>query len=161
MGRMRVQLMFTAALVIAALGLASSAPASPVLERFHTTIDMNGAVLTCSTEDVVFSGTGTESGVFVLTPSTVRAIHLTFNLSGVTAVGLTTGTNYRVTGVTTTTSTFAAPKPRADANSWIQTWLLVPEGGGRPLTFHEVMITVFDANGDLVSSVWQEPRDCI
>ena len=52
MGRMRVQLMFTAALVIAALGLASSAPASPVLERFHTTIDMNGAVLTCSTEDV-------------------------------------------------------------------------------------------------------------
>jgi hypothetical protein len=155
------RLILTAALVLAALGLTSTAGANPVLERFHTTIDMNGAVLTCSSEDVVFSGTGTESGIFVLTPSSVRAIHLTFNLSGVTAVGLTTGTHYRVNGVTTTTSTFAAPEPRADANSWIQTWLLVPEGGGRPLSFHEVMITVFDASGNLVSLVWRQPRDCI
>ena len=100
---MRVWLMLTATLVIGALGLTSTASATPVVERFHTTIDMNGAVLTCSSEDVVFTGTGTESGIFVLTSSTVRAIHVVFNLSGVTAVGLTTGTNYRVTGVTTTT----------------------------------------------------------
>jgi hypothetical protein len=118
-------------------------------------------VLACSSENVALSGIETVLATDTITASGHRATQLVFNLRGVTATGLSSGTHFRVTGVTVTGSSFATGTlATASTSRFVQTWLLLPIGGGPPLSFHEVLTLIYDANGSLASIASQGPSDC-
>lgn len=134
--------------VLAALVVAGAANAQAEVDYTRGTLDFNGAELTCPKENVFFEGVSTYFIKSVRTPSGVNAATFLFNLNGVTAVGATSGTVYRVVGVTATGfSDLTLEQQRATTYRFVQTWLLVPVGGGEPLTFHEVDQVIWDANG--------------
>jgi hypothetical protein len=154
---------FTAAVFGVALSLClpASAGAAASVQQFRTAADFTGAVLTCPTENVIFNGTATSVETVVVTPTQVRLFAFTTNLNGLTAVGVTSGTLYRVTGVTTGAATDAIlPQTRSTTSTSIQTWLLIPEGGGKPLSFKETLKVTWDANGNLVNLFLLQPGGC-
>jgi hypothetical protein len=157
-------LIIAAAAIVGALTLSSVATASTTQSHSSGTIPFTGDVLTCPLENVVFSGTGS-----YLESSTLEQLstgyHTTatflFNLRGVTATGATTGTKYRVVGVTSTGYSFSfGGLASASVSRFVQTWLLLPSGGGAPLSFHEVLSVIYNAQGQLVALVAQGPTDC-
>lgn len=152
------------AVILATLPLASAAVASTSHTHSTGTVDYGGDVLTCPLESVLFSGSGSyvESSTFKEQPNGDRTTaHFLFNLRGVTATGVTSGTQYRVAGVTSTGFSFSfAGAPGADVNHFVQTWHLLPSGGGPPLSFHQVLNLTFNANGQLVAFVAQGPAEC-
>jgi hypothetical protein len=157
-------LIISAAATLGALALSSVAAASITQSHSSGTIDVTGEVLTCPLERVIFSGTAS-----YLESSTLKELSTgdqttgTFllNLHGVTATGETTGTKYRVAGVTSTGFSFSfAGLATADVSRFVQTWLLLPSGGGAPLSFHQVLSATFDASGRLAAFVVQGPTDC-
>jgi hypothetical protein len=138
-----------------------AALAGPTGHTIRTTQDFTGVVLTCPTENVVFSGTATLVETATTAPSGETIAHLLFNLRGLSAVGQSSGTRYRVVGVTSTGFSFSIGTPQtADTSRFTQTWLLIPLKGGTPLSFHEVLTVIHDANGNLVALVSQPPADC-
>jgi hypothetical protein len=154
----------TAAATLGALALSSVAAASITRSHSSGTIDVGGDVLTCPLEHIVFSGRASfvESSTFkeLSTGDQTTATFL-FNLRGVTATGETTGTEYRVVGVTSTGFSFSfAGLATASVSRFVQTWLLLPSGAGAPLSFHEVLSATFNASGQLVAFVVQGPTDC-
>lgn len=153
-----------AAVFLGALSLTSVAAASITQSHSSGTIDFTGDVLTCPAENVVFSGAGSyqeTSTLKQLTTGYQTTGTFLFNLRGVTATGETTGTQYRVEGVTSTGFSFSfAGLGTASVSRFVQTWLLLPSGGGAPLSFHEVLSVIYDANGQLVALVAQGPADC-
>src|SRR5512133_240284 len=161
LSHMRARLLLAAAIAItSSVAAAPVADAGAIHSKLRGTDDWTGVVLTCPSENVIFSGVGTFSETDTLTPSGHRAAELLSNLNGVTAVGQTSGTRYRVVGVTSTGFSFSAgagSPNTADVSRFAQTWLLVPLGGGTPLSFHEVLTVVFDAQGNLVSFVHEGP----
>lgn len=159
-----MRVLIAAAAIVGALVLSSVAAASTTVSHSSGTIDFTGDVLTCPLENVVFSGTGSfvESSTFkeLSTGDQTTATFL-FNLRGVTATGQTSGTEYRIVGVTSTGFSFSfAGLASADVSRFVQTWLLLPAGGGTPLSFHEVLNVIFNANGQLVAFVAQGPTAC-
>ena len=150
------------AVLLCAFSMAPVAWADATVVTSRTTNDFTGDVIPCSTENIVFSGTATVTSVSVVTPQFVRVDTITFNLAGVTAVGETTGTAYRVTGVTTSSFSDAIfGKTKATTDTFVQTWQLVPLDGGRPLSFQEVLHLTFDPDDNLVILASKEPRDCL
>jgi hypothetical protein len=148
--------------VLAALIVPVTASAQADTFNVQETFDVTGGVLTCPDETVIFNGTIATLGTGVTTPTGVFLSAFVWNLSGLTGVGETTGTVYRVVGAETYSFTsFSEPlgQPRSTANTFVQTWLLVPVGGGQTLRFQEVMHVTWDLNGDIVSSVFI-PSDC-
>jgi hypothetical protein len=127
--------------------------------------DITGAVLTCPTENVVFSGTYTytEIGFVNQIGDAAWSSHGTFisSFNGVTAVGQTSGTEYRVVGVTASGYNFTfGTADTADTSRWVQTWMLVPVGGGMPLSFHEMFVVIFGPDDGSILFLHQGPRDC-
>lgn len=160
-----MRLLMTAAATIAgALALSSVAAASITHSHSSGTTDFTGDVLTCPVEQVVFSGTASyveSSTLKELSTGDQTTGTFLFNLRGVTATGETSGMEYRVVGVTSTGFSFSfAGLATADVSRFVQTWLLLPSGGGAPLSFHEVLNATFDASGRLVALVTQGPTDC-
>jgi hypothetical protein len=157
-------LVIAVAATVGALALSSVAAASVTHTTSSGTINFSGDVLTCPLESVVFSGSASyvESSTFKeLTPGDQTTATFLFNLQGVTASGETTGTRYRVVGVTSTGFSFSfAGLATADVDRFVQTWLLLPSGGGPPLSFHQVLNLTFNAMGQLVAFVAQGPTDC-
>lgn len=153
-----------AAVILGALAFSSVAIASITHSHSSGTIDESGNVLTCPLENVVFNGTGSysESSTFKQLPTGDRTTEtFVLDLRGVTAIGETTGTQYRVVGVTSTGFSFSfAGLATADVSRFVQTWLLLPSGGGPPLSFHQVLSATFNANGQLAAFVAQGPTDC-
>jgi hypothetical protein len=153
-----------AAAIVGALALSSVANASTTQSHSSGTIDFTGDVLTCPLEKVVFSGAGS-----YLESSTLQELstgfHTTatflFNLRDVTATGEATGTEYRVVGVTSSGYSFSfGGLATGSVSRFVQTWLLLPSGGGTPLSFHEVLSLTYSAQGQLVALVAQGPTDC-
>lgn len=123
--------------------------------------DVTGIELTCPNENIVLAGRETVLAINTSAPSGIHTIHLVFNLRGVTATGVTSGTAYSVTGVSVSGSTFSiGPLATASTSTFVQTWLLVSRTGGEPLSFHEVLTVIYDANGSLAASVARGPSDC-
>lgn len=158
------RLVIAAAVTLGALALSSAAIASATPSHSSGTIDESGDVLSCPLENVVFSGAASyvESSTFkVLSTGDKTTGTFVLNLRGVTATGETSGTEYRVVGVTSTGFSFSfGGLATADVSRFVQTWLLLPSGGGRPLSFHQVLIATFNANGQLAALVSQGPADC-
>lgn len=159
-----MRLLVIAAVTFGALALSSAAIASGTQSHASGTIDESGDVLSCPLENVVFSGAASfvESSTFEVLPT---GDHTTatfvLNLRGVTATGETSGTEYRVVGVTSTGFSFSfGGIATADVSRFVQTWLLLPSGGGQPLSFHQVLSATFNANGQLAALVAQGPTDC-
>jgi hypothetical protein len=150
-------------LVIALVGVAFGAAfprpalASAEVMTGHTTLDLTGAVLTCPSEEVRFDGTASVVSHSTLNPSGGFTARLVFDLRGVTAVEVSTGTPYRVVGVTSTGFSFDRG---ASTSTFVQTWTLVPLGGGDTLSFQEVLVVVFDSSGELVALISNGPREC-
>jgi hypothetical protein len=131
----------------------------------RSTGDLTGVVLTCPDENVVFNGSYT----FVATERTkqiapagwVSTGTFTINLAGVTALGQTSGADYRVVGVTSGGFSFTFGTTEAASTSrLVLTWHLLPVAGGLPRSIHEVFLVIFDANQRLVAFVQQGPADC-
>jgi hypothetical protein len=158
----RVRLFLAAAITITtALAGAPTVFARAIVHSIKATSDLTDTVLACPNENVVFSGVATITETDVTTPSGERIGTFLFQLSDVTAVGQTSGRKFRVVGVTATGFSFPIGTLHdADTSRFVQTWLLVPIDGGAPLSFHEILILVFDANGDLAALVSQGPSDC-
>lgn len=158
------RLAMAAAVILGALALSSAAIASITLSHSSGTIDESGDVLSCPLENVVFNGTASyvESSTFkALSTGDQTTATFLLNLQGVTATGEATGTQYRVVGVTSTGFSFSfAGLASADVSRFVQTWLLLPSGGGPPLSFHQVLSATFNANGQLAALVAQGPTDC-
>lgn len=159
-----MRLLLAVAAIVGALALSSVAAASTTQSHSSGTTDMTGDVLACPLENVVFSGSASyvESSTFKELPTGDQTTGtFLFNLGGVTATGETTGTDYRVVGVTSTGFSFSfAGLATADVSRFVQTWLLLPSGGGKPLSFHQVLTAIFNASGQLVAFVVQGPTDC-
>jgi hypothetical protein len=151
---MRLRWASLAVAVFAGMVLSGTAWAQADTFHVRATLDFTGADLTCPEEHVIFDGVGTELIAAVTTPTGVRASAFVFNLTGITAVGKTSGTVYRVVGVTATGGTDSVGVSRATTYRFVQTWLLVPVGRGETLSFHEVDQVTWDANGNLVSFVF-------
>jgi hypothetical protein len=161
-GHMRLRCASVTVAVLAALVLSGTASAQAETFNVHETFDVTGGVLTCPEENVIFNGTIASVITGVTTPTGVFLSAFVWNLGGLTAVGEATGTVYRVVGAETYSFTsFSEPlgQPRSTANTFVQTWLLLPVGGGQPLRFQEVMHVTWDQDGNLVSSVFI-PSDC-
>jgi hypothetical protein len=158
------QLVLVISVALAALVLAGTAAAATTHSTSFHTEDVTGTVLTCPNENVVFSGSITvlETSTLVQLPTGFQSSgSFLFNFDGVTATGQTSGTVYRVVGVTATGFSFSfGGFASASVSRFVQTWLLIPSGGGEPLSFHEVLNVVYDANGALVAVVFQGPADC-
>jgi len=150
---MRLRCASLAVAVLAALMVSGTASAQADTFHAQESFDVTGAVLTCPDENVIFNGTITTLITGVTTPTGVVLAAFVWNLSGLTAVGETTGTVYRVEGVTAYSYTSFDPlgQPRSTANTVVETWLLVPVGGGETLSFQEVLHVTWDASGNLVS----------
>jgi hypothetical protein len=158
------------ALVAFLVSILAAMPASVRADSGVTTSkgisDLTGDVLTCPSENVVFSGLSTWSStgfVHEIGNGTGFSSHgtLIFNLNGVTAVGQTSGTQYRVTGVTATGFSFTfGAADTADVDRFVQTWMLVPVSGGKPLSFHEIFIVIFGPADQPILFFHQGPRDC-
>jgi hypothetical protein len=120
-------------------------------------------VATCFDEPVAISGEFTiiaENGF--LNPTGGSFGHFTFLESG-TGVGLETGTTYTLHGVTSTGFYFRDPGEfhrTASTSTFVQTWVLVPENGGKPLSFQETTVVTFNAEGELVSFKFLGDPDC-
>lgn len=127
----------------------------------RTTTDLTGTVLTCPREPVVLSGTETVLATDTLASAGHRTIRFVFNLSGVTAVGQSSGSTFRVAGVTVSGSTFElGPVASASTSTFVRTWMLVPTSGGTPLSFHEVLTVIFSADGSLAAIASHGSPDC-
>ena len=146
---------FLKALALTAVVAAVAAPAGFAgagVTVTHGTVDLTGAVLSCPDENVVFTGTASFLSTARATPGGQSGGQFLFNLNGVTAVGQTSGTRYTVVGVTSTgitTRSFMS----------VQTWLLLPVGGGKPLSFLHLLTHIVNANGESVAFISQM-RDC-
>jgi hypothetical protein len=150
-----------ALLVLCAGALVASLPATARADM----VDVTGTVLTCPSENVVFQGSYTFFSKATLTQVGSGGFHsqgvLVSSLRGVTAVGQTSGTQYRVVGVSASNFSFSfGTSGSASINKFVQTWQLVPVGGGPTLSFHEVFVHVFDANTKEAVFVRQGPADC-
>lgn len=158
---MRLRYAIFAAVAVLALGASPAASGEATVIVSHTTSDFTGAVLTCPTEQVVFSGTATTVSTSVITPSLRRSDTFVTNLSGLTAVGQTTGTVYRVTGVTHASFSDAiGGETKATTSTFVQTWLLVPTGGGTTLSFQEILTATFDPEDELVKLIFHQAGEC-
>jgi hypothetical protein len=154
--------MFTLlAIALGVLVALSSASGAATLAASTTTTVVTGTVLTCPAENVVLTGVETVLAIDTGTASGHRTTQFVFNLRGVRATGQTSGTTYSVNGVSVVGSTFAIGGANsASTSTFVQTWLLVPSGGGKPLSFHEVLTVIYNASGALVAVVSQGPADC-
>jgi hypothetical protein len=78
-------------------------------------------------------------------------LQLLFNLNGIRATGMSSGTIYRVTGVTATTRSFPiASEAGADTYTFAQTWKLVPQSGnGRSAELSRSRRSCFSPDGQL------------
>jgi hypothetical protein len=152
-------LMFLVAAVAGAAPAAASAQA--VTETTMFTIPLDNVALTCPDEVVILSGEATVLFHGTINATGGQSAHFRFLLDDVTAVGAESGTVYAVQGVTTTGFTmpglFLDPVT-ADVTRFVQTWLLVPEGGGKPLSFQETTIAVFNPDFELVAFHFTDPQ---
>jgi hypothetical protein len=150
---MRKKLLVNALAGLLALGAGSASAVT--VDHFQATFDVTGLVLTCPSENVVLSGEGTVTETSILRVPGRTTLQLLFNLNGIHATGMSSGTIYRVTGVTATTSSFpVASEAGADTYTFAQTWKLVPQSGnGRVLSFQEVDVVVFSRTANWSTSV--------
>jgi hypothetical protein len=146
--------------VFAVAGASANAGPSVV----HGSGDLSGVVLECSTDTVVLSGSYryTESGfVNQLGNGTwFSRGTLSFDLAGVLGTGAS-GVSYRLVGATSVGYAFffGATSSGIDVEHWTQTWLLLPQSGGPPLSFRETFVLVVMPNGSSTVVV-HAPTDC-
>jgi hypothetical protein len=150
-------------LVVAAVvgGAAGPARAQAVTETTTFTSFFDNAVLTCPDELVILNGEATVVAHVTVNATGGSTSMFRFLLDDVTGVGAESGTVYAVQGVTTTGSTspgFFLDPARADVNRFAQTWVLLPEGGGKPLSFQETTVAVFNPDFELVAFHFTEPE---
>lgn len=140
-----VTLIFTALAASGARGASS-----PLV--VHGSGNLTGSVLECSTDTVTLSGAYrfTETGFLNQLPNGTWFSHgsLSFALEGVTGVGAS-GTSYRVVGATHLGYgfVFGPASSGRDVEDSTETWTLVPNGGGRPLSFREHFVFVVTPSG--------------
>lgn len=153
-----VAVTLTTTSVLAAAAVGSTGSSATV----KGAIDLTGVVLSCPSETVRFSGAATLLQTqSTTTPSGEQIATYVFNLTGVSAFGQTSNTQYRVVGATAGGFSFSiGTGSAADTSRFVQTWLLLPASGGKPLSFHEVLTVIYNANGELASFVSQGPADC-
>ena len=157
---MRIRLALAIA-TVGGLALLAAPAASAQAHTIRTTQDFTGTVFTCPAEDVILNGTAVVVETATTTRSGRSVAHLLVNLRGLTAVGASSGTRYRVVGVSSAGFGFTVGTAEtASTSRFTQTWQLLPLDGGPPLSFHEVLTVVHNANGDLVALVSQPPADC-
>lgn len=151
------------ALVSIALAVSgANGAAGPVV--VHGSDDLTGSVLDCSTDTVTLTGVYryTESGFVNQLPDGSWFSHgsLSFTLKGVTGSG-TSGTSYRVVGATHLGYgfIFGSASPGTDVEDSTETWTLVPDGGGTPLSFRENLVFVVTPSGS-TTLVDHGPSDC-
>jgi hypothetical protein len=147
----RVRAFALAALV--ALVAAPAALAGAVTNTTKTTIDLDFTA-SCPNEQIAIDSTATFIITATSNPTGGLSGHLNFILSG-SGVGLDSGTVYSLHGVSGSLSYFRDEREfSATANvfMFVQTEVLVREGGGKPLSFQETLVAVFNANQELVSS---------
>jgi hypothetical protein len=154
---MRLKSLVVATTVLAILIFVPNALAGDVT---RLSVDLTGVTLTCSTEPVVLRGTASVVASDEFTPSGVHTGHLLLRMTGLTAVGQSSQTAYRVVGVSSSGFSFRIGGERSDVSTFTQTWLLQSTSGGPPLSFKQVLTVVHDADGRLVSLVSQGPSDC-
>jgi hypothetical protein len=143
------------AVLLAAHAQAASAKTTATTSPFNF-------VATCPSEQIALSGEETIIQSGTVNPTGGSSAHFTFILSGM-GVGTESGTVYRLQGVSATGFYFRDLRefPRtADLFMFVQTWVLVPEGGGQPLSFQETLVAVFNAQGELVSFQFVGDADC-
>jgi hypothetical protein len=149
--------------IIAALSSSASgvARAQAVTETETLTSFFDNAVLTCPDELVILNGESTFLAHFTVNATGGLSSEFRFLLDDVTGVGAESGTIYAVHGVTTTRSTgpgFFLDPVTADVFRFVQTWLLLPEGGGKPLSFQETLVAVFNPDFELVAFHFTDPE---
>jgi hypothetical protein len=149
--------------IIAALssGVPGVARAQAVTETETFTTLFDNAVLTCPDELVILNGESTFLAHFTINATGGASTEFRFLLDDVTGVGAESGTIYAVHGVTTTGSTgpgFFLDPVTATVSRFVQTWLLLPEGGGKPLSFQETLVAVFNPDFELVAFHFTEPE---
>jgi len=146
------------------LAVAAALPGRADAATVRQTIDTTGRTLSCGGQTIVFSGaytmTARDDTRQVANGWRSNGV-LTANFSAVTATNQSTGAVYNVVGVTSTTYSFAfGGLDTADVHTFVQTWKLIPVGGGTPLTFQEVLVHVFDSSGNEVVFRDLGPQGC-
>lgn len=147
------------ALVSAALLLALVAVPVALADTTTTTFHLD-FVAVCPSENVAISADVVSRTSSTTNPTGGFTAHITDIVSG-TGTGLVTGTTYTLRGVTETSIYFRDPRTfsqTADVFESAQTWVLVPTGGGKPLSFQETLLGVINANGERVVISGSEPE---
>jgi hypothetical protein len=158
---MKLRLAFV---VITSLALAGlfGARAEPASADTSVTTSPFNFIAFCPDEQIDVSGEWTLVSTSTFNPTGGSSGHFTFVLSG-TGVGTESGTVYSLQGVSNTSGYFRDEgkfSRTADFFMFVQTGILVPEGGGKPLSFQEALVAVFNAQGELVSFQFVGDADC-
>jgi hypothetical protein len=136
-----------------ALALFFGARAQPASAETTVTTSPFSFIAICPSEQIAVTGEYTLVSTSSTNPTGGSSAHFTFVLSG-GGVGTERGTAYTLQGVSASGFYFRDERDfsrTADFFMFVQTGVLVPEGGGEPLSFQETLVAVFNAQGDLVS----------
>lgn len=155
---------YSVAALIALWAAAGASARATVIKETTIVRDLGGLELICPTEKVVIDGTVRITGMTVITPNlriTSHSVQISEDPGGLTAIGQTTGTVYRVHGAETGAVSIPAGTARgADTISSTVNYILVPVGGGPALRFHHTQTTTFDAKGNLVQVTFHADGAC-
>jgi hypothetical protein len=158
---MNLKLAFVVITTIA-LAVLFGARAQPASADTSVTTSPFDFIAICPNEQIAVSGEYTLVSTSTTNPTGGSSARGTFILSG-TGVGTESGTVYTLRGVSGSGFYFRDERefPRtADFFMLVQTGVLVPEGGGEPLSFQETLVAVFNAQGELVSFQFVGDADC-
>jgi hypothetical protein len=148
-------------LAVISSGVPGVARAQASTQTTISTTLLTNFTYACPDELVFLSGEATVLVHNTRTATGKEISSFTFRLDDVTAVGAESGTVYTVQGVQA--SGFIGPfffldPATAALSRFVETWVLLPEGGGKPLSFQQTFVLVLNPDLELVAFHLTDPE---
>jgi hypothetical protein len=143
--------------VFAAPPMAALANSPAQIERFPINEDLWNP---CAEEWVHLEGTLQLMVRWSLDAAGGRHYTLTVTPQNVSGVGLTTGAEYRFSGVVTESESWTWPSDRAETWTWIDQHRFIATGVSENTVMQELLHVTFNTNGEITAVQYQEEIKC-